>query len=157
MKNPLYLFYLIPNFNRVHNTKRSYNIPPTKVKHDYFKNPFFPSAIWEWNKLDLNIRKSANLNTFRNKLLNFIRPCANSIFDTHNLFGIKLLTRLHLDLIHLHEHKFRRSFQDTLNHLCECGKDIASTMHFFLHCTNFLIPRQILFQKIRNIDNSILS
>ena len=30
-------------------------------------------------------------------------------------------------------------------------------MHFFLHCTNFLIPRQTLFQKIRNIDDSILS
>ena len=30
-------------------------------------------------------------------------------------------------------------------------------MHFFLHCTNFLIPRQTLFQKIRNIDNNILS
>ena len=25
-------------------------------------------------------------------------------------------------------------------------------MHFFLHCTNFLFPRQTLFQKIRNID-----
>ena len=30
-------------------------------------------------------------------------------------------------------------------------------MHFFLHYTNFLIPRQTLFQKIRNIDDSILS
>ena len=30
-------------------------------------------------------------------------------------------------------------------------------MHFFLHCTNFLIPRQTLFQKIRDIDDSILS
>ena len=29
-------------------------------------------------------------------------------------------------------------------------------MHFFLHCTNFLIPRQTLFQKIRNIDDNIL-
>ena len=39
----------------------------------------------------------------------------------------------------------------------ECGKDIESTMHLFLHCNNFLIPRQTLFQKIRNIDDSILS
>ena len=30
-------------------------------------------------------------------------------------------------------------------------------MHFFLHCTNFLIPRRTLFQKFRNIDDSILS
>ena len=110
----------------------------------------------EWNKLDLNIRNSASLNTFKKKLLNFIRPCANSIFDIHKPLGIKLLTRLRLGLSHLHEHKFRHYFQDTLNPLCECRKDIESTMHFFLNCTNFLIPRQTLFQKIRNIE-SILS
>ena len=93
----------------------------------------------------------------KKKLLNFIRSCANSIFDIHNLLGIKLLTRLRLGLSHLHEHKFRHCFQNTLNPLWESGKDIESTMHFFLHCTNFLIPRQILSQKIRNIDDSILS
>ena len=156
-KSPSYLLNLIPNFNRVENTKFSYNIPTIKVKHDYFKNSFFPSAISEWNKLDLNIRNSASLNAFKKKLLNFIRPCANSIFDIHNPLGIKLLTRLRLDLSPLHEHKFRHCFQDTLNPLCECAKDIESTMHFVLHCTNFLIPRQTLFQKIRNIDNNILS
>ena len=30
-------------------------------------------------------------------------------------------------------------------------------MHFFLHCTSVRISRQTLFQKIRNIDDSILS
>ena len=86
-----------------------------------------------------------------------MRYCANSIFDIHNPLGIKLLTRLLLGLSHLHEHKFRHCFQDTLNRLCECGKDIESTVHFFLYCTNFLIARQAPFQKIRNIDDSILS
>ena len=157
-KSPFYLLKLIPNFNRVHNTSLSYNIPPPrKVRHDYFKNSFFPSAITEWNKLDLNIRNSASLNIFKKKLLNFIRLCANSIFDIHNPFEIKLLTRLRLGLSHLHEHTFRHCFQDTLNPLCKCSKDIVSKMHYFLHCTNFLIPRQTLFQKIRNIDDSILS
>ena len=156
-KPPSYLFGLIRNFNRVLNTRLSYNIPPIKVRHNYFKNLFFPSAITKWNKLDLNIRNPASLNTFKKKILNFIRPSANSIFDIHNPLGIKLLTRLRLGLSHLHEHKFRHCFQDTLNPLCECGKYIESTMHFFLHCTNFLIPRQTLFQKIRDIDDSILS
>ena len=110
-----------------------------------------------WNKLDLNIRNSASPNNFKKKLLNFIWPCANSIFDIYNPLGIKLLTRLFLGLSHLHEHKFRHWFQDTLNPLCKCSKDIESTMHFFIHCTNFLIPRQTLFQKIRNIDVIILS
>ena len=92
-------------------------------------------------------------NTFKRKLLNFIRPCANNIFDIQNPLGIKLLIRR----LGLHEHKSRHCFQDTLNRSFECGKDFVSTMHFFLHCTNFLIPRQTLVQIIRNIDDSILS
>ena len=111
----------------------------------------------KWNKLDFTITDSASFSIFKMKILNFMRPRVNSIFDIHNLLGIKLLTKLHLGLSHLHEHKFRHYFQNTLNPLCECRKDIESTMHFFLHLTIFLIPRQILFQKIKNIDDKILS
>ena len=150
---------LVPSFNRVHNTRLSYNITPIKVRYDYSKNSFFLSAISEWKKLDLNIRNSASLNIFKKKLLNFIRSCANCIFNIFNLLGTKLLTRLCLGLIHLHLYafiKFIHCLQDTLNRLCECGKDIESAMYFFLHCTNFLIPRQTPFQKNRSINNSIL-
>ena len=138
----------------VHNTRfRS----PMKVRYDYFKNSFFSSAITEWNRLDLNIRNSASLSAFKKNLLNLILPRANNIFDVHNPIRIKLLTRLHLGLSHLHEHKFRLCIQNTLNPLCKCGKYIESTIHLFLHCTNFLIPRQTLFQKIGNTDENILS
>ena len=143
-KSPSYLFNLIPNFNRVHNTRLSYNIPPIKVRH-YFKNSFFPSAISEWKKLDLNIRNLATLNISKKKCLKFIPPSANDCFNIHNSLGIKLLTRLHLGLSHLHEHKFRHCFQDTLSPLCECNNYIESTMYFFFHCTKFLIPTQTLF------------
>ena len=142
-KLPSYLFDLIPNFNRVHNTRLSYNIPPIKVGHD----SFFTSASSEWTQLNLNIGNSASLNTFKKKLLNLTRSCAISIFDIHNLLGIKLLARLRLGLSHLHEHKFKHCFQDTLNPLCECDKHIESTMHFFSHCTNLLIPRKPFFKK----------
>ena len=70
---------------------------------------------------------------------------------------MKRLRRLCLGLSHLHEHNFRHCFQGTLNRLCKRGKDIELAMHFFPHCTNFLIPRQTLFQKIRNIGDNILS
>ena len=121
------------------------------------KTHFFLLLYQGGTSLTSTLRNSANLNAFKKKLLNFIWPFANSIFDIHKPLGIKLLTRLHLGLSPLHEHKFRHCFQDILNPLCECAKDIESTMHFFLHCTNFLIPRQTLFQKIRNIDDNILS
>ena len=153
-KYPSYLYNLIPNFNRVHNTRPSYNIPLIKINMIILKTIFFPSALSEWNKHDFNIRNSASLDTFKKKLLNFLQHCANCVFDIHNLRGIKLLKRLRLGL---HEHKFRHCFQDTFNPLCECGKDIESTLHFFLHCNNVLNPRQTNFQKIKNIDDNILS
>ena len=44
-KFPSYLFNLILNFNKVHNTWRSYNISPIKVRGDYFESSYFPSTI----------------------------------------------------------------------------------------------------------------
>ena len=84
---------MIPNLNRVHETRHSNNLPAIHVKHDYFKNSFFPSTVFEWNKLDWKIRNSGKLSISKKSLLNFIRPCANSIFNIHNPYGIKLLTR----------------------------------------------------------------
>ena len=37
----------------------------------------------------------------------------------------------------------------------EYSKDIASTIPFFLHSSNLLIPRQALLQIIKNIDISL--
>ena len=48
----------------------------------------------EWNKLDLNIRNSESLTSFKSKVLKFIRPSENSIFLCNNPKGIQLLTRL---------------------------------------------------------------
>ena len=55
---------------------------------------------------------------------------------------VKLLTRLHLGLNHLREHKFRRNFQDTINPpLCSCSLEIESVFHVFFRCLNLITPR----------------
>ena len=151
-KSPLHLFDWIPNLNRVHETRHSSNIPAIHTRHNYLKNSFFPSTIYEWNNLDCKIRNSGSLSIFKKNLLNFIRPCANSIFNIHNPYGIKLLTRLRLGLSHLRAHKFRHCFQDTVNPLCDCGNDTETTTHFFLHCPSFHTSRKILLNNIRNIN-----
>ena len=61
-KSASYLFDLILNLNRVHETRHGNNVPAIHVTHDYFKNSFFPSTISEWNKLDWKIRNSESLN-----------------------------------------------------------------------------------------------
>ena len=58
-KSPPFLFNLIRSSSRMHTTWNSDNIAYFKVRHNFFKKYFFPSAIREWSKLDLEIGNSA--------------------------------------------------------------------------------------------------
>ena len=73
-------------------------------------------------------------------------------FDIHSPRGVKLITRLRLGLSHLREH----SFQDTINPLSNCGQDIESATHFFLHCPFFINERRTLLSTIRSLDSKLL-
>ena len=131
-------------------------MPFFKTRQKIFKNSLLPSPIIEWNKLDHNIRKSSSSNIFRKSILKFIRPSANSLFNCHNPKGIKFITRLRLGSSHLNEHKFKHSFQNSLNLFCSCGLDNESTAHFLLHCPKYITERRTLMSTIENIDNSLL-
>ena len=91
--------------------------------------------------------------TFLKKNLQFIRP---SFFNCHNPKWIKLVTRLCTGLSHLREHKYKHSFQDSLNLICRCGTDVESCLHFFLHCHIFQNERLILLSIVKNIDSKWL-
>ena len=153
---PKYLFDKISQSNCQYRTRNAQNIPDINVKHQFFKNSYFPSTIIEWNKLDSSIRNLKTLNIFKSKILNFLRPTANSIFVCHNPIGVKLLIRIRLALSHLREHKFKHSFQDTLNPLCSCGKEFETTFDIVLSCPNYYDERLTLLSKIRNISSNIL-
>ena len=74
-------------------------------------------------------------------LLQFARPSPKSLFNCHSPKGVKYEIRLRLGLSHLREHKFKHSFQDTLNPFCDCGCETETTGHFPLHCPQFYIER----------------
>ena len=140
-------------------TRHESSIPLLNVKHDYFKNSSFPSTIIEWNNLDSNIRNSKSLGLFKKCLLAFIRSSTNSTFHCHSPDGLKLITRLRLGLSHIRFHKFKYSFQDTLNLICNCGT-VETTFHYFFHCPNFSNARLTLLNKLltrQTIDENILS
>ena len=110
-----YLFNLIPSKNSNYNTINTDKITPFHTKHNFFKNYFFPSTVIESNRLDPNLRSATSLSVFKKNLLKFVRSLPKSVFNCHNCKGIKYLTRLRLGLSYLHEHKFKHSFQNTLN------------------------------------------
>ena len=95
---------LIPTIRQAYMTRHKNTVPLFNVKHDYFKNSFFPSTVVKWNKLDSNIRNSEILALFNKRILAFIRHFANSTFQCHNPKGLKLITRLQLGLSHLWFH-----------------------------------------------------
>ena len=128
-KSTRYLFIIIPIRNPVYSTRNHVNIPLFKTNHNFFKNSFFPSTIIEWNNLDPNLRNSDTYGTFKNAILKFIRPSPNSVFECHNSQGMKFLTRLRLGLSHLREHKFKHSFQDSLNYVSSVLK--LNQLHIF--------------------------
>ena len=91
-KVPKYIYELIPPFR--HSFRNSNLFTSFTCRTKYFKSSFFPSFISDWNKLDSKIRNSTSYLTFKNALINFIRPSHNKIFNIHNEVGVKLLTRL---------------------------------------------------------------
>ena len=155
--SPSYLYSLIPKANDYLRTRSHANIPYYFCRTLAFKNSFFPNAIEEWNKLDMNIRTSESYEVFKKSILKVLRPIPNSIFGINNSAGLKFLTRLRLSLSHLREHKFKHNFQDTLNPLCSCSLEVESTEHFLLHCHNFQLQRQSLLNNLNNIDNTIIN
>ena len=68
-------------------------------------NSFYPNSVRLWNDVGDVIRDSSNLNKFKSKLLNVIRPNQKSFFGildrcgTKSLFQIRVCLRAHLRVI----------------------------------------------------------
>ena len=78
-KCPKHLFNIITTSVSTYNTRNTNNIPLFKLKHNFFRNSFFPFAVIESNKPDLNIHNSESLNIFNKILLNVIRPSGSTV------------------------------------------------------------------------------
>ena len=123
---------------------------------DVFKYSFFPYAVSEWNKLEVQISKTKSLLSFKNVILKLGWPVPNSYFRIHNRVGLKLLTRLRVGISNLNEHKFKRNFSICINPLCSCGLQVESTTHDFLHCLCFSSICKILFNELISICNKFI-
>ena len=89
-----FFFKLIPVRSSEYSRKSMQNAPFYKIRHKFLKRFFVLSGIMQWNNIDLNLRNSKCLNIFRNSVLKFIIPSANSVFNSHNSKEIEFITRL---------------------------------------------------------------
>ena len=148
-KAPNYLINLIPKCDTTIRTRNN-SIPTFHCRTDCFKYSFLPSTLNDWFSLDINIRNSDSISLFKSKLLSFIRPVENKIY---NIFepGLKFLTRLHVGLSHLNAHRFRHNFLDCLNPLCSCSLEIEDTTHYLLYCCHFSTQRANLMNSVKSV------
>ena len=145
---PAYLSNLLPP-NVSFRTGYVNALRPYVTRSKYFENSFFPNCVNEWNSLSPEIRTLDSLSKFKKVLLSFFRPTQNSIFNTHDAEGLKLLTRLRLEFSHLKEHKFRHRFADTVLPFCDCGMlEAESSEHFLLRCPTFSNERNVLLDSL---------
>ena len=102
--------------NNLYNTRNTNDIPLIHIKHNFFRNTFFRSKIFEWNKLNPGIQNSSSFNGFKESIVDFIKPASSSILEGHNLKGIQYLTRLWVTFSHFRDHKLNTRFKTLLIH-----------------------------------------
>ena len=94
------------------------------VRKDCFKYSLFRCTLSYWFNLGLSIRNSESISIFKSKLLSFILPLQNNIFNIFDPQESKMLTRLRLGISHMNEHKFRHNFQEYMNPICSYSLEI---------------------------------
>ena len=155
LTSPKYLSDLLPEKRRSLNPQRSELFIEFFSHSAFFDSSFFPFCVKTWNKLSSELRNSSSVSIFKKALLNYYRPKECSIFNIFDPVGLKLLTRLRVNLSHLREHKFRHNFLDTLNPLCSCNLEIESTSHYLLRCSFFTPIRKTLLDNIVDLIGTI--
>ena len=65
-----------------------------------------------------------------------------NIIEESNLLQDYMLALVICVKLYLNLHKFKDSFQDTLNPICSWGFDVELTSHYILHCPNYKDERQ---------------
>ena len=110
----------------------------------------------KWNKLEPEIRNLPSLSLFKKSLTQLYRPNPKPVFNLHNPYGIKLLSRLRLGLSHLNEHLSRHKFLG-VDPFCKCQTNSKeNTVHFILQCPTQAVHRGVLFNNLHNRGLSII-
>ena len=77
-----------------------------------------------------------------------------SLFDIFYLDGIKWIFQLRVGLSQLRSHKKAHNFQDTPDDKCCCTLNSETTIHYLLHCPNFVEQRRELFRVLNPLLNN---
>ena len=146
---------MLPKVTHYYQKRNSENFATYQTRTNIFKYSFFRCSVMEWNKLSSSTQNSV-YPAFRNHLVKIIRPVSNPVYNIHYNVGLKLLTRLRLELSNLNEHRFNLNFRNCITPLISCSLNAVSTVHLFLHCHHFHNIRAKLLNSLVVIDMNLL-
>ena len=147
---------MIPQSNHQYKTQSNEDVTTMYYKTDVFRY-YFLFTILEWNKLDMQIRKSKSSLSVKNSLAEISQPKSKPAYNIYNPIVLEFLTELWLGLNHLNEHKIKHNLQDRANLSCLCSLKIESLSHFFLPCHHFTNICETLLDNFQSVNTDIPS
>ncbi len=122
-------------------TSQNYVVPYCRTIT--YSKSFLPTAVTEWNRLDLEIKNAQSLSLFKIKC--GTRVTRNSLFYYGPRWENVHLARMRIGCSNLKSHLFFNLHVED-NPSCQCGHPDENCEHFFFECPLFTGPRQRLFE-----------
>jgi len=152
---PQHLKTLKPNCQQNsgrYNTRRAFNVPPTRCKTEYYRKSFIPSSINLWNSLEENLK---GINT-KVKFAKNMKKTLRKTVPTQYYLGPRhpqiQLTQMRLNFSSLNFDLSIRKCVDTPT--CPCSRGSETYNHYFIFCPRYRIQRTKLFQTIQTITGT---
>lgn len=153
--SPDYLFELTPpQVQNVSNyplrNRSNFRVP--RARTQLMNNSFIPATLRQWNALDLELRNSRTLVTFKSKIKSKFKP--NPLSKLYSVsFGhcSKYHTQIRLGLSKLKHHLF--TYYIIADPSCPfCPEPVNETSsHYLLECPAFAAPREEMFRCLREL------
>lgn len=155
---PLYLSELLPSTvgqrsNR--SLRQGYNLSLFPCRTERFKQSFFPSIVSQWNSLELNIRNSRSLQSFKNEICS--KFCATEYNKLFNFSVSRTASiwhaRLRLGHCALNDSLYKINCSSTA--MCDCNLGKETVLHYFLVCPRYAAQRVSLLASAADILGNI--
>ena len=149
--SPLYLYNLITPEREVNYNLRRIHVFDQRVERtNRYANTYFQNCPKEWNQLDVTLQSSQTISEFKRRLIQLVAPPKRSMFNIHDLDGVKLLTRLRVEFSDLRSHRFHHNFHCP-DPSCLCKTGIEDNEHFLQHCPRFTSQRKGLLDLVSSL------
>ena len=138
---PSYVSDLIPPLvgeTNAYNLRNNNNITDPFCMTEISRKSCIPSSISAWNSLDIELRNSPSLSSFKYQLKK--KTQNNSIVPTYYKVGTRYISVLHARIRNNCSNLF---FDLYINHLspsptCSCSEEVKDAEHYFFRCSHFI-------------------